>query len=154
MNRNLLSVGVVILLVGLFLMVAFWPLTGVSARDIASDHEGGDYGSYDEGDKVKVYGTITDINTADFSETWENVGAEDFIIVELDGDLTIFVSGRNETDFSEGDQVYGEIELETLLSLEYWNMDGDLRSKTTLDYIFYGVTGLGIGVALVGAIKD
>jgi len=153
MNRSLLSVGVVILLVGLFLMVAFWPMTGVDARQLADDSEDWDYESYDEGDEVKVYGTITDINK-DLSSTWESLGLGKLIILELDGDLTVVVSGKDGIDFSEGDQVYGNFELESFLLGEYWNLEDNLKSKTILDYIFYGVTGLGIGVALVGAIKD
>ncbi len=153
MNRSLLSVGVVILLVGLFLMVAFWPMTGVDAKQLADDSEDWNYESYDEGDEVKVYGTITDINKG-LSSTWENLGFGELIILELDGDLTVIVSGKEDIDFSEGDQVYGNFELETFLLGEYWNLEGELRSKTTLDYIFYGVTGIGIGVALVGVIKD
>ncbi|MGM0509783.1 MAG: hypothetical protein ACQESD_01465 [Thermoplasmatota archaeon] len=153
MNRNLLSVGVVILLVGLFLMVAFWPMTGVDAKQLADDSDNWNYESYDEGDEVKVYGTITDINK-DLSSTWESLGLGKLIILELDGDLTVAVSGKDDIDFSEGDQVYGNFELDTFLLGEYWHLEGELRSKTTLDYVFYGVTGLGIGVALVGAIKD
>ncbi|MFO7991941.1 MAG: hypothetical protein R6U61_06580 [Thermoplasmata archaeon] len=150
MDRRILSVGVVILAIGLFLVVIFWPLTGVTGDELMEDKKDGDYQSYTEGDKVKIYGTITDVR-----ET--NIIIENWVTVEIDGDFTFVVPGEDSIDFEEGDTVYGELMLETLGSgenaWEYWELKGDLKSKQMMDLAFYGITGLGVAVTATGIVK-
>ncbi len=150
MDRRILSVGVVILVIGLFLVVIFWPLTGVTGDELVEDKNDGDYQSYTEGDKVKIYGTITDVR-----ET--NIIIENWVTVEIDGDFTFVIPGEDSIDFEEGDTVYGELTLEALRIgenvLEYWELKGELKSKQMMDLVFYGVTGLGVAVTATGIVK-
>ncbi len=94
MDKRVLSIGIVLLVIGIILIFAFWPLTAVGGRDISTD-------DYEVGDRVTIYGTITDIT-----------GIGEVVLVELDGDTDIIVEqSREEFDFEEGDVVYGEIRL-------------------------------------------
>lgn len=145
MDEKILGVGVVILLVGLFLVVAFWPLTAVSGDKLADDLDEGKYKSYDEGDKVTVYGTITD--KSEFGN---------HLLIELDSDFTFLIEDKDSIDFSEGEDIYTEIYLkqeELLGNFEYWAMKGQLNNKRNLDYIFYAVLGGGAIISAAGLIK-
>lgn len=145
MDKKVFSIGVTILLIGTFLIFAFWPLTAISAQDLAEEKEN-DYDEYDIGEKVRVYGTITDVN---------EVGLLDIVVMELDGDMSIVIENQDEIEFDEGDVVYCEIKRsEVIEDFGYWELEDDISSKRIIDYVFYGVVGAGIAVAAVGAIKE
>ncbi len=150
MDRKVFSVGVTILLVGTFLIFAFWPLTATSASDLAEEKED-DYEDFDIGETLTVYGTITDIREFSIFDT-------NIMIVELDGDFDFVFEGQESIDFSEGDVVYGEIIrselIEGLDNLGYWELEDELKSKRIVDLSFYALTGVGIAVAAYGAAKE
>jgi len=148
MDNRIFSIGVTILLVGIFLIFAFWPITSISARDLAEESEDG-YEDYDVGEKVTVYGTITDIN---------QLGS--LIFVELDGDFIFLIDGQDDIDFSEGDLIYCEVVRSELIegfddmgNIGFWELEGELKSKRLVDYVFYVFTGIGIAIAAYGAAK-
>ena len=154
MNKDIFALGLVILIVGLFLTLAFWPLFGVSGRELADDQDGTEYESYAEGDTVLVYGTVTEVNEypdiiGDILE--ELVGG---VPVEIDDNLIIILANQNSTDLEVGDDVYGRLTLNEELGSEFWVHDGDLRSKAVLDYASYGLVGAGVAVTVVGVVKD
>jgi len=158
MNKDIFALGLVILIVGLFLTLAFWPLFGVSGRELADDQDGTEYESYAEGDTVLVYGTVTEVNEypdiiGDILE--ELVGG---VPVEIDDNLIIILANQNSTDLEVGDEVYGRVTLNEesgiIQDFEFWVHDGDLRSKTVLDYASYGLVGAGVAVTVVGVVKD
>ncbi|MFP4609373.1 MAG: hypothetical protein ACLFNY_07325, partial [Candidatus Aenigmatarchaeota archaeon] len=113
--------------------------------------DGPDYESYDEGDEVLVYGTITDIGEP--PEHLEGLGTH----VEIDDELHLILDEDRSLDFEEGDEVYGTLKLKktdlVIMEYEYWELDGDFHSKNMVDYLFYGITGAGIVIVAVGAIK-
>lgn len=131
MNKGLLSAGIVIIILGLFLALAFWPMVAVRGRGLsAADH--------DAGDKVTVYGTITRITS---------MGIVEFI--QLDGELEIVNDGER-TNRKEGDVVYCELRLS---SLNIWMLNGDIRLKRNIDIPFYLISILGVGISAAGAVK-
>ena len=133
MNKILLSIGVVILVLGLILVVAFWPLTAVRGRDLTTE-------GYEVGDKVTIYGTITRIT---------QLG--DLELIQIDGELEI-VKTEGRTSMQEGDVIYGELRYSQTL-VRYWRIEGDLKPKMHIDLIFYGITGVGVAVSAAGAVK-
>jgi len=143
MNKNIFAVGLVVLIVGLFLTLAFWPIFGVSGSGLAEKHEENDF---EEGESVWVYGTITNIN---------EIGFLDITILELDNELVLWKEG--ESDFSEGDSVYGTVVYSELIEgipgSSYWELEGDLRSKQIIDLLFYATLGAGIVIVAAGIIK-
>jgi len=148
MEKRFLAVGGVLLIVGLFLTLAFWPIFGVSGSELAEDRDGLQYESYDEGDEVLVYGTITDIFSLD-------LGVISLTYVEIDDELVFSIHEEDDIDFSEGDSIYGRLTFgEVLADITPWELHGNLRSKILVDYLFYGITGIGLVIAIVGAVKD
>ncbi|MGM0405796.1 MAG: hypothetical protein ACQEQM_06615 [Thermoplasmatota archaeon] len=149
MDKKVFSIGVTILLVGTFLIFAFWPLTATSARDLAEEKED-NYEDFEIGETLTVYGTITNIREFSIIDT-------NIMIVELDGDFDFLIEGKDSIDFSEGDVVYCDITRGELLEgfddLGYWELEDELKSKRTIDLLFYALTGVGIAVAAYGAAK-
>ncbi|MEF8835080.1 MAG: hypothetical protein V5A76_02900 [Candidatus Thermoplasmatota archaeon] len=154
MNSKILSTGMVMLILGLFLILAFWPFVGVSGEDLADDQVDLRYESYEEDDTVIVYGTITavDEDPSYIGEILKNLAGG--IPVELEDELIVILANQNSTDLEVGDDVYGRLTLNEGLGIEYWAHDEDLRSKRIIDYSSYGLVGVGIAFAAVGVIKD
>ncbi len=150
MEKKFFSIGVTLLLLGIFLIFAFWPITATSARALAEESDDG-YEEHETGETVRVYGTITDVT---------EISLLNRVVVELDGELSIEIEGQEEIEYVEGEEVYGEIEHVDVISFEeldlfsYWRLEGELNSKRTIDFLFYGVAGAGIAVAAVGAVKE
>ncbi|MFO8110670.1 MAG: hypothetical protein R6U17_09185 [Thermoplasmata archaeon] len=159
MNRNLFAVGIVILVIGLFLSLAFWPLFGTSAESLADDRTGLVYESYEEGDKVTVYGTITNIETTNYPEWMEEIGISNVVYVELDDGFTFLIPDQTSTDFSEGDSIYARTTLEEegfILGwgrVQYWEQSGMIGNKLLLDVIFYITLALGVIITVAGTVK-
>ncbi len=138
MNKVLLYIGIVILVIGLILVVAFWPLTAVRGRDLSRE-------DYEIGDTVKFYGTITSIDYI------ELLGVER---IEIDGELEIY-NAEERTDRKEGDVVYGEVRYSQELFgiLNFWRLQGELNLKRNIDMIFYGISIAGVAVSAAGYSK-
>ncbi|MFW6040356.1 MAG: hypothetical protein ACOC85_00795 [Thermoplasmatota archaeon] len=161
MDKRLLSIGLVVLIVGIFLLVAFWPIFTVSAEELADDRDGGQFQSYDEGDTVRFVGDITDIGETNLPEWMREIGLEDMVHIEIDGKLSLVLIGETDIDFKEGDQIYGTITLQEQElpfgagTREFWKIESkdEISSKRSLDYIFFAITGLGIAVTAAGAVK-
>ncbi len=158
MNKRILAVGLVILVVGLFISLAFWPLTGVSGEELAQDRDEDQYSSYGEDDTVKVYGEITGINKTGYPDWMKELGFEDLVTVTLDNEFTLLIEGRSDIDFDVGDHVYGRIilrkaEVFGIDVLEYWELKGDLSNKRILTYGFYAVVIGGVAVSAAGVVK-
>ena len=148
MEKRILSGGGILLIVGLFLTLAFWPLFGISGSEIAEDREGLQFESYDEGDKVLVYGTITSIGE---TPDWlEDLG----VFIQIDNEINLILTDIDSTDFEVGDEVYGRLTLKDFAGIEYWEIEGDLSSKQTVDHLFYGIAASGAFIGAFGAIKD
>ncbi len=87
----------------------------------------------------------------------QNLGFEDVVLVKLDANFTFTVTGYSKIPYSEGDSIYVNLALqEDPFGTSYWEASSkdDIKSKTTIDYIFYGTIGGGIAITVVEAIKD
>ncbi len=156
MDKTILSIGLVVLVIGLFLAFAFWPIFGVSGSELADNKDGPQYDSYDEGDQIMVYGTIT--NIGEYPDWMEMIGMEERVHVEINEDFDLYVRGTDSIDYETGDDIFCRLTLqeEDILgqAYEYWEMEGDLNSKRLVDYTFYGITGGGVALVAVAALKD
>ncbi len=159
MNRNIFVVGVVVLIIGIVLTLAFWPLFGVRASTLEEDREGLIYDSYSRDDKILVHGTITDIRIDDFPDWMEEIGFSKAVHVELDDEFEFIIRDETDIKFSEGDSVYGRMVLreEAIIfgigRFEYWELSGSIGSKQMVDIVFYITTGLGLVITVAGYIK-
>ncbi|MFP4141859.1 MAG: hypothetical protein ACOCTN_05530 [Candidatus Natronoplasma sp.] len=152
MSKKTSVVGLALLILGMFLVLAFWPLFGVSGNELANDWDSNQYESYDEGDVVLVHGTITEVSPEELGGiTEELLGG---ISVEIDDDLYVILANQNSTDLEVGDEVYGTLTLNEGSLIEYWAHDGDMRNKRNIDYLSYGLIGAGIVITAVGVFKD
>ncbi|MFW5928503.1 MAG: hypothetical protein ACOCSL_04785 [Thermoplasmatota archaeon] len=158
MDKRLSSIGFVLLIIGILLIVAFWPVYGTSARDI--EKKDGEFKEFDSGDKVTVHGTITQIKESDFPSYIENLGVEDNVLFELDGNIWVIVKGKNSIHFQEGEEVYCIVVLQEVESFgnsyEYWQLgkDQDIHLKNNLNYVFYFIAGTGTVISSAGFVKE
>ena len=160
MDKRILSAGLVILIVGIFLIVAFWPIFATNGKDLAEDQTDGQFESYDAGDTVMFTGTITDIGETNLPQWMRDLGLENMVHIEIDGELSIVLVGTSSIDHSIGDDVYGKIVLQEqdILGMgtrEYWELESkdNLNSKQIINYVFYGITGVGVATTVAGAVK-
>jgi len=157
MDKRFFFSGVAILLVGTLLIFAFWPLFSTSAESVEEDRDGLLYESYEKDDTVMIRGTITEIREENYPDWMEDLGFTDSVHVELDDDFSFIVRDESSIDFSEGDLIYARLILREdriILPIEYWELHGEIRSKQTVDYLFYFVSGAGVIIAAAGAIKE
>jgi len=158
MDKRISCIGLVLLVVGIILIVSFWPIFGENANDIKKSD--GKYKGYDVGNEVTVHGTITEIKENDFPGLLEKFGVNDNVLFELGGNIWILVNNESSIDFQEGEEVYCEVTLnkdESISgSFEYWVLGSneEIRLKDRLDYIFYFIAGIGTAISSAGFIKD
>ncbi len=154
MNGKIISTGVAVLILGLFLVLAFWSFFGVSGEKLADDQVNKQYESYEEGETVIVYGIITGVD--EYPDVVGDIleSTVDGISVEMDEELIVIFANQNSTDLEVGDEVYGQLTLNEGLGIEYWVHDEDLSSKRIIDYSSYGLVGVGIAFVAMGVIKD
>ncbi len=140
MKKGLFIVGLVILLVGLFLLATFPSLFYTRARDLNSDE-------YSTGDKVTVYGNIDRINY---------IPQIDKTLVELDGNFTFWVNGELK-GFEVGDTIYVTVEKTTLFQFGSWKATMWIADKDSVHHLmdmqiyFYLLIIVGIVVLIAGA---
>ncbi len=158
MDRNLFVVGVIVLVIGLVLSFAFWPIFGTTPESLYEDRDGLIYESYEREDTVLVHGTITNVRIDDFPGWMEDLGFRDAIWVELDEDFSFVIRDETSIDYSEGDSIYARLTLreESLIlgRIEYWEMTGSLGNKQLLNVVFYVIAALGAVITVVGVIKS
>ncbi len=158
MDKRLSSIGFVLLIIGIILIVVFWPLFGTSARDV--NKKDGKFKDYNAGDKITIHGTITEINENDFPSYIENIGVDDNVLFELDGNIWILVKDKNSIDFKEGEEVYCDVVLQEGESFgnsyEYWQLgkNKDIRLKNNLNYVFYFIAGTGTVISSAGFVRE
>ncbi len=158
MDKRISCVGLVLLVVGIILIVSFWPIFGENANNIKKND--GKYKGYDVGNEVTVHGTITEIKENEFPRLLEKFGVNDNVLFELGGNIWILVNNESSIDFQEGEEVYCKVTLnkdESISgSFEYWVLGSneEIRPKDKLDYIFYFIAGIGTAISSAGFIKD
>lgn len=160
MDKKISSIGIIILVIGIILILTFWPLFGVKAMDIDRKDNGFEFKQYDIGDKITIHGTITDIKVNDFPNYYEEIGVEDNVLFELSGNVWILIENEDSFNFKIGKDVYCDIILEDQdifgSTFEYWTLDSkdDINLKNNLNYMFYFIAGTGTVIAAVGFVRE
>ena len=158
MDKKISSIGFILLIIGIILIVAFWPIYGVNARDIKK--KDGNFKDYETGDKATVHGTITEIKVNDFPSYLENIGVDDNVLFELDGNVWILAKNQNSFDFQEGEKIYCDVVLQEEESIagsyEFWQLDSNknIGLKNNLNYVFYFIAGTGTVISSAAFVKD
>jgi len=145
-----IKIGIFVLIAGLFLVFAFWPLVSVTGEDLRLDREILHYRSYNEGDKVLIHERIVRLDgIVWFGLNMTQVEIEDGSATEQ---TFFYVQGDATKDFKAGDMIYTTLTLKQLFGLEYWQVDnvGDIHQSWPVDVIFYLVTLLGAILLFLG----
>ncbi len=151
--KRLAIVGVVIALVGLLLVVAYWPLTSVSGAQLRADESGGGYTGYSVGATATIHGKIDNVSYLPLLGT---------TVLGIDsGDpnnpVPVYVEGDARPVVTPGEAVYMRATLEpAILGIEYWQVStpSDIHAAWPIDYAFYGAVGLGVVLVVVDAVRS
>lgn len=120
----------------------------------------GKFKEHDVGDKITVHGTITEIRVNDFPSSLEDIGVEDSVLFELDGNIWVLIKNQDSFDFQEGEGIYCDVVLheeENIAgSYEYWQLGSkeNIGLKNNLNYVFYFIAGTGTVISSAGFVKE
>lgn len=151
--RRLAVAGLVLTVVGILLVVGFWPLTSVTPAQLLAARNGGSYSGYAVGTRITIHGKVLSVSYADY------FGAT-LTRLEMDtGDpnnpVDVFVQGDARGVVTPGETVYMSAVLEpAFFGVEYWQVatPTDVHAAWPVDYAMYGLTGLGVVMVGVGAL--
>ena len=155
--RKMLGIGVLIAVVGVVLLLAFWPLTSVSGAQLLNAQQGNDYPTYADGTQITIHATVADMHSGSFlgsSYTFLDLQTND-----PNHNVTVYVQGDASGSVSAGETVYMTAVLHrvTLLgaSLAYWEVPTpqDIHPSLPVDASFAGISLAGVVVAAVGALR-
>ncbi len=155
MNNKTMIIGFAVFAIGILLFVGFLPIIGQSAEEMDADYQDNNFRDYDAGDKVIVYGTVTNVQYNRFLKKTH---------IELDAkkDITISVEGNATGVVKEGDSVY----INCFVDVEDPNIPfvgksehlranpGDIHQKVVLDAIFGTVAITGLVIVIVAVKKE
>lgn len=152
--KRLGTVGLVIALVGLFLAVAYWPLTSTNGPQLLASESNGGFAGYPAGAKVTIHEKILNVSYYPF------FGIQGTVLWMSTGDpnrpLPVLVEGDARGVVTPGEIVYMPAVLEqTFGGYEYWQVStpSDVHPAWPLDYAFYGALGLGVAFVVADAIR-
>lgn len=153
----MLAIGVLIAVVGIVLLLAFWPLTSVSGAQLLAARQGSDYPAYADGTQITIHATVSDVHSGSFlgsSYTFLDLQTND-----PTQNVTIYVQGDASGVVSAGETVYLTAVLHrvTILgaSFAYWAVPTpqDIHPSLPVDATFAGISLAGVAVAAVGAFR-
>lgn len=151
--RKLAVAGLILTIVGILLVVGFWPLTSVSPSQLLAAHSNGSYAGYAVGTRITIHGQVMDASYADY------FGAP---LTRLDlnsGDpnnpVSVYVQGDARGAVTPGETVYMSAVLEQVFGVEYWQVSTptDVHAAWPVDYGMYGLTVLGVVMVGVGSLS-
>ena len=145
--RKLAALGIAITLIGLVLVLAFWPLTSVSGADLLASRlatQNSSYAGYSEGSRITIHERVLDV-------TFTNFFGNQVTTLELDdgdGSATtgIYVVGDARGVVANGNVIYASAVLRLLFgSVYYWEVSTpqDIHASWPVDAVFYGVMASG-----------
>lgn len=155
--KRLAIVGIVIAVVGLLLVVAYWPLTSVSGAQLRADESGGGYTGFAVGDVVTIHGNVDNASYLPLLGT---------TVLEISsGDpnnpVPVLVQGDARPVVTPGEEVYMRATLESgalgsILGIEYWQVStpSDVHAAWPINYAFYGALGLGVVLVVADALRS
>ena len=156
--RKMLGIGVLIAVVGVVLLLAFWPLTSVSGPQLLAARRGSDYPGFTDGAQITIRAVVADVHAGTFlgsSYTFLELRTSD-----ATENVTVYVQGDAGGAVSVGETVYMTAVLHrvTILgqSLAYWEVPTpqDIHPSLPVDATFAGIGIAGLVVAALGALRD
>ena len=141
MNKVLLIAGLVFVVLGLLLIGTFPWAFYKSAKNVNMD-------DYEEGDKVTVYGKITDL---EYSELINKTA------IELDNNLTVYMDGKIK-DFEVGDFVFLSIEKKDVIQFGNFKISAwqtsqkDIHRVSDIVLYFYILMVIGVALAVISIV--
>lgn len=151
--RRLAVAGLVLTIVGILLVVGFWPLTSVSPSQLLAAQSGSGYSGYAVGTRITIHGNVLNVSYADF------FGAT---LTRLDMDsgnpnnpVSVYVQGDARGVVTPGETVYMSAVLEqTFFGAEYWQVatPTDVHAAWPVDYGMAGLTVLGVAMVGIGSL--
>ncbi len=154
--KRLAIVGAVIAILGLLLVVAYWPLTSVSGTQLRADESGGGYTGFAVGDTVTIHGNVDNVSYMPLLGT---------TVLGIDsGDpnnpVPVVVQGDARPAVTPGEEVYMQATLESgglaaLLGIQYWQVSSpsNIHAAWPIDYAFYGALGLGVVLVVADSLR-
>ena len=139
MNRGFMIAGLILVVLGIAFAAMFPSAFYTSAKDVNID-------DYENGEKITVYGTITDIGYVELLNA---------TVIELDGNLTVLASGHIE-NFEKGDYVYMEIKkvVDAQLfghEIAHWELDCGIHLVSQTRFYGYLVSLAGVAVVILAS---
>lgn len=138
MNKILLMSGLVFVIIGIVLLGTFPWAFYKNAKDVKLD-------DYKEGDKVTVYGKITDVEYSDLINK---------TVIELEHNLTVYLDGKLK-GYDVGDFVFMTIEKKDLVQFGNFKISGwhtvakDIHRVSDILLYFYALIFLGVVIAVI-----
>lgn len=152
--KRLAIVGIVIALVGLLLVVAYWPLTSVNGAQLRADEQGGGFLGYAVGAKITIHEKIDNVSYVSL------LGPSTTVLWIDSGDpnnpVPVYVQGDARSVVTPGEVVYMPAVLEqTVLGLQYWQVStpSDIHPAWPIDAAFYGTLGVGVVLVVADALR-
>lgn len=153
--KRLAVAGIVLALVGLFLAVAYWPLTSVSGPQLRADEQGNGFLGYAVGARATIHEKIDNVSYSSFlgpsiTVLWIDSG-------DPNNPVPVYVQGDARPVVTPGEVVYMPAVLEqTVLGLEYWQVStpSDVHAAWPIDAAFYGTMGLGVVLVVADALRS
>ena len=141
MNKGFMAAGIILVVLGIAFSAMFPSAFYTPAKDVDID-------DYDDGEKLTVYGTITDMEYSQLLNA---------TVIELDGNLTVFAAGHIE-NFAKGDFVYIEIKKvvkgQPLLPvIAYWELvPGGIHKVSETRVYGYLVSLAGVAIVILASV--
>ena len=102
MDEKITAIGAVVLLVGIALFFGYLPLVGESADKLSMEYHNGNFDKYASGDRVTVYGKVTDIEyLGDIGE-----GGVTKLILNTRDNIPVYVDGNISGTLEKGERIY------------------------------------------------
>ena len=148
MDEKITALGFAILAAGLLLFFGYMPLVGESAEDIADDYDDGNFEDYETGDRVTVYGKLTDM---EYISSWNLTK----LIIDDEEDVPIYVEGNITGSLEKGKRIYVKCFIDDFRligrSFEYLRAHpDDIHYRIWTDVIFGSIAVVGTAVLIVG----
>lgn len=152
--KRLAVVGIVLALVGLFLAVAYWPLTSVSGPQLRADEQGNGYLGYAVGAKITIHEKVDNVSYSSLlgptTVLWIDSG-------DPSSPVGVIVQGDARPVVTRGEVVYMPAVLEqAAFGIEYWQVStpSDVHAAWPIDAACYGALGLGVVMVIADAVRS
>lgn len=155
--RKMLAIGVLLAVLGVVLLLAFWPLTSVSGAQLLAARQGTDYPAYADGAQITIHDKVVDVRSGTFLGSGYT-----FLVLETNDptqNITVYVQGDTNGSVTAGEVVYMTAVLRRVTflgqSYSYWDVPTpqDIHDSLPVDATFAGITVAGVVVAVLGAAR-